>query len=150
MHSIIDIASEILRLSKAKNIALTPMHLMKLVYIAFGWRIALTEKRLFPQRIEAWRYGPVMPDLYHATKKWGKKEIPLELISDEAVISDDPDTLEFLENIVEIYKDYNGIGLSNLTHESGTPWDLTYEPNVFNKEIPQLIIQEHYKSRLDQ
>lgn len=148
MYSIISVANEILRISKTKEMTLTPMHLMKLSYIAFGWYLAIHGEKLFFQRIEAWRYGPVMPDLYHATKKWGKSKIPLNMIDDDVVIKNDEDTINFITKVVDLYKDYDGIGLSALTHQSGTPWDLTYEAGINNKEIPADIIEKHHKSRL--
>ena len=39
--------------------------LMKLVYIAHGWTLALIDRPLVSDQIEAWRYGPVIPGIYH-------------------------------------------------------------------------------------
>ncbi|WP_366513810.1 type II toxin-antitoxin system antitoxin SocA domain-containing protein [Planktotalea sp.] len=44
------------------------MKLQKLVYIAYGWHLALSGKKLFTEEIEAWKHGPVVPSLYHEFK----------------------------------------------------------------------------------
>ncbi len=62
-YNAITVADELLRLAKRSGISLSPMKLMKLVYIAQGWHLAIKDAVLFGNRIEAWKYGPVIPDL---------------------------------------------------------------------------------------
>lgn len=141
------VADVILQLAKAKGKGLTPLQLMKLAYISFGWYLAVTNTRLFHERIEAWRYGPVMPHLYRITKIWGKKTIPLETIS---VRQDSMDEFgkAFLAKIYNHYGHLTGIQLSSLTHQAGSPWDRVYQDGVPGIEIPQDLIREHYKDQL--
>ncbi|MEX1035963.1 MAG: type II toxin-antitoxin system antitoxin SocA domain-containing protein [Sneathiella sp.] len=147
-YSAITIADEILKIAKRKDKSLTPLQLMKLVYIAHGWSLALRDVDLFPDRIEAWKFGPVIPDLYHATKHFGRKEIPLDRISDEPS-NVDGDTRSFLEDVFEKYGHLSGFSLSSLTHKSGTPWDQVYENDVFNIEIGDELIRNHYKAMMN-
>ena len=42
------------------------LKLQKLVYYAQGFYLALHDEALFPEDIEAWTHGPVVPVLYHA------------------------------------------------------------------------------------
>ena len=51
------------------------MKLQKLVYYAQGFYLALYGKPLFPERIEAWDQGPVIPELYRRFEKFGAKAI---------------------------------------------------------------------------
>ena len=64
-------------LDKAKNAhrPLTPMKLQKLVYIAHGWHLALFDASLIRERVQAWRWGPVIEDLYHEFKEFAKQPI---------------------------------------------------------------------------
>ena len=119
---LLNIADGILRIAKSEGYALTPMQLTKLAYIAHGWHLAFYDTPLFSERIEAWRYGPVMPDLYQATKRYGRAPIPLEQIGgvDDARLP--AKTMEFLTSVYESYKGRTGIDLSRMTHMSGTPW----------------------------
>ncbi|MBC6408170.1 MAG: DUF4065 domain-containing protein [Rhodobacteraceae bacterium] len=40
--------------------------ILKLAYIAHGWHLEIRKAPLFHNPIEAWQYGPVIPDLYEA------------------------------------------------------------------------------------
>ena len=143
-------------LSTGKNI--TPLQLVKLVYLAHGWHLGLTEEPLLVESVEAWRYGPVVPSVYHGFKKYGTDKITSLLISDEQNLIPNFDETSFLRELLdktwEIYSDYTGLELSALTHEEGTPWD-----TVWNKEggshrksasIPNNIIKEYYKKKAEE
>ena len=44
---------------------MTTMKLQKLVYYCQAWSLVWDEAPLFPEKIEAWANGPVVPDLYY-------------------------------------------------------------------------------------
>ncbi|MCB0375635.1 MAG: DUF4065 domain-containing protein, partial [Sinomicrobium sp.] len=56
---------------------ITPMKLVKLVYIAHGWHLGITDNALIDENPEAWKYGPVIPRIYHEFKKFGKNPIKI-------------------------------------------------------------------------
>jgi uncharacterized phage-associated protein len=149
MYDVIDIADEILRIAKRREKSLTPLQLMKLVYISHGWSLGLDRGDLFSNRIEAWKYGPVIPDLYRATKSYGRDPIPLDKI-DLRAMSVDTATSAFLEKVFEKYGHLSWYQLSQLTHRAGTPWQQVYDPLEMGTEIPDGIIREHYKGLLDE
>ena len=60
MYNCFDIAKKIIELSKKDNVSIDPMKLLKLVYIAL-W--CFSEKPLIINKVEAWKYGPVIPEL---------------------------------------------------------------------------------------
>lgn len=150
MYTVLTIADEILKIAKRQGRSLTPMQLMKLVYIAHGWSLAVMHRDIFSDRIEAWKYGPVIPTLYQATKQFGRNEIPINLIDESSTSAVDDDTFSFLEDVVSKYGHLSGIQLSNLTHMPGTPWHQVYEPNVKNKEITDSLIRSHYVEKLNE
>ena len=140
------VADDILKLAKRRGMVFTPMQLMKLVYIAYGWCLAMHNAKLFDDRIEAWKYGPVIPNLYHATKHFGGNIIPHSLIANSPVSN--PDLETFLDSIVQNYGQFSGIALSNLTHRQGTPWQQVYRPEVPGIQIPDELIKAHYQEEL--
>lgn len=60
MPSVLDVAQYILE----KRGGMSTWKLQKLVYYAQAWSLVWDEKVLFPERIEAWANGPVVPELY--------------------------------------------------------------------------------------
>jgi len=147
MQSVFSIADEILRIAKRHKKTLTPLQLMKLVYLSYGWYFGLTGRKLFIERIEAWKYGPIIPDLYRATKKFRRNHIPMNLIDDKTAV--DNETSQFLEQIFKNYGFLNGIALSQLTHEAGSPWDVVYSNNSYGVQIPDDLIKEYYQTALN-
>jgi hypothetical protein len=133
-----------------ENGRITPLKLIKLTYIAYGWYLALNDNkvRLINEKPEAWRHGPVFPNLYNRVKEYGKSDIkdPIDVVLSDTPITDD-DAL-FLDRIWEIYgKNHDGVYLSAITHTADTPWSEIY-PKGYNLEIPDDIIFEHYKSKV--
>src|SRR5438132_9115459 len=60
MATVHDVAAYILK----KHGSMTAMKLQKLVYYCQAWSLVWDEKSLFPEKIQAWANGPVVPDLY--------------------------------------------------------------------------------------
>jgi uncharacterized phage-associated protein len=95
------------------------LKLQKLVYYAQGFGLALLERSLFPERIEAWQHGPVVPDLYHAYKGHGAGPIPVPQDLDFARYSEEE--RELLDEIANVYGQFSAWKLRNMTHEE-SPW----------------------------
>ena len=150
MYSAMEIADEILKIGKRAGMSFTPMQLMKLVYIAHGWSLAVLDRDIFQDRIEAWKYGPVIPALYQATRQFRRKPIPHHLIDEDSPPKVCDEVLSFLHDVVDKYGYLNGIQLSNLTHLPGTPWDQVYEPDGSNIEISDRLIKQYYSEKLDE
>lgn len=122
---------------------LTPMKLIKLVYIAYGWYLTtFNSERLVDEHPQAWRHGPVFPSLYSKLKMFGKDFVkePLYTFKKEEIKEKDA---EFLDKVWKIYGEKDGIYLSALTHQADTPWSITY-PRGENIVIPDNEIESHY------
>jgi uncharacterized phage-associated protein len=133
----------------SKEGELTPMKLLKLTYIAYGWYLAITkgEEKLLNEQPVAWDLGPVFPSLYSNIKKsyekWKiTKKIPV-MISENILDRDK----KFLDKIWNIYGIHDGEYLSALTHEKGTPWDEVYCKGC-NSILSDESILKHYTSKL--
>lgn len=148
-YTSLTIADEILKIAKRNNRSLTPMQLNKLTYIAHGIALANDYPDLFSDRIEAWKYGPVIPRLYRATKVYGRDPIPLELIDEQALPNVNEETRALLEDVFRKYGHFSAYTLSSLTHQPGTPWEQVYVDGVQNIEIPDHIIKQHYEKLIN-
>lgn len=60
MPSALDVAQYILE----QQGPMPAMKLHKLLYYAQAWSLVWDDEPLFPERIEAWINGPVIPDLF--------------------------------------------------------------------------------------
>ena len=148
MYDVMTVADTILKIAKDKDKELTPMQLVKLVYISQGWSFVFYDRGLFTNRIEAWQYGPVIPDLYHVTKKYGRSAIPLNDIGNAEDIEVSQDDHVLLLEVFKAYGHLDGIALSRLTHKVGTPWRQVYNPKERRTRIPNHLIARHYKEIL--
>lgn len=147
-YSAITIGDEILKSAKRLGRSLTPMQLTKLTYIAHGWSLAVLDRDLFSDRIEAWKYGPVIPVIYHATKSYGRNSIPISSINSDEAPAVDAEVANFIEDVVGKYSHLDGIQLSNLTHQPGTPWSDCYREGEFGIQIEDDVIKKHYLRKL--
>ena len=92
--------------------------LQKLCYYAQAWHCALEGKTLFPETIEAWVHGPVIPVLYQKYKSYGWQKIP-KIQFDEKQIHEG--SLDVLNAVYNTYGDFSGDQLETLTHNEA-PW----------------------------
>ena len=90
------------------------LKLQKLVYYAQGLYMAVYGKPLFSDRIEAWTYGPVVPELYHHYKKNGSKGILADKTFNHSMINEK--TKKFLDEIYEVFGQFSAFRLMNLAH----------------------------------
>jgi len=106
------------------------LKLQKLLYIAQGLSLALRDEILFPDRIEAWRYGPVVRSVYTAAKFHGAAPIAATLpgiyFSSKTIGSDDTAANAIVEETLRAYGELEGVQLVALTHRpnlpEGEPW----------------------------
>lgn len=143
------VANELLKIARSAGRKLTNMQVQKLVYIAHGYSLAIFNRSLIRQRVEAGRYGPVIPDLYHALRQYGPGVVtePIALISQEQLAETDRLLLSKVESA---YSQFSGPQLSTLTHREGTPWREVYQPGspLKNSQIPDDLIKRHHLTLL--
>ncbi len=142
MDSVLTVGETILRIADRQGKDVTPLELVKLCYISEGWSLALENKSLFDEKIEAWDYGPVIPRIYHEIKFYGRSPIPCGVIEKNTKIEEE--TSDFIKTVYDEYKDFSGIELSMITHDEGTPWHKVYKKGVSYIPIERKLIKEHY------
>lgn len=143
-HTALEVANAFLKLAENEGVSLTNMQLQKLVYISFGFYVAVFNERMFDDEIQAWNFGPVIPNLYHALKKFGAGEVT-SLIDIEGNIEDNSPEMKIIETVWGSYKNFDTIQLSNLTHQDGTPWSAVWEQSKREAKIPLDLIRSHYQ-----
>ena len=147
------VANYILDLADRDGVAVTPMKLQKLVYIAFGWALALYDLQLFTEQIQAWKHGPVIPSLFHEFKVYTNNPITgrsFELNHDgstwvSSIPRSDRDTRKAISGTWRAYRHLSAASLRNRTHAPDTPWSRVYHSEgTLGTVIPPELIREHF------
>lgn len=124
--------------------SLSIMQLLKLVYISHGWYMEMSGAPLIRNKIEAWKHGPVIPDVYHAFRRQG-------VDVSQAVSGFGMELNSYVEGVLEqIYQIYGKLParrLSDMTHEPGGPWELASKRFGFFAPITNDLILSHYRQK---
>lgn len=135
---------------------LTLMQLLKLSYISHGFKLGLGLGPMSEELVEAWKYGPVLPSVYHEFKYEPPGKImslgtDLDEITPMLAGFTDKDK-RILDLVHEIYGKVEGWQLSELTHKEGTPWWTTYHNNggkdLRGVTIPNDLIGSHFRDTI--
>ncbi|MCS3839524.1 putative phage-associated protein [Pseudomonas sp. JAI111] len=118
------------------------LKLQKLVYYAQGFHLAVFDRPLFDEQIEAWTHGPVVPSVYHHYKQHGSGSIPFPTDFDANVFS--VQQMDLLNEVQQIYGQYSAWRLRELTHEEA-PWKNNFKPGAVSLEIPVEEMRTFFK-----
>lgn len=158
----LSVANYFVELALNENKDLTQLGLMKRVYIAHGFSLAINKKSLLDSRfdrVEAWRYGPVIPSVYHSFKQYRaepitEKTVVMEL-DDKTFVPrfhtpelNDKSAREIVTMVWKRYSKMSDSDMVTLTHKRGTPWDLCYIEGQ-NKPIPDELTEIYYCKLID-
>lgn len=131
-----------------KDFSLTQMALLKIVYFCHAWVLVEKNVPLVLQNFEAWKFGPVVRVIYDQTKTFGKKPIEgrlkkINLDTGEDIVAYcdvDRSIRKIVDNVIDSLCTYDGLRLSDLTHEKGSPWDVVWH-SASTCAIPGMVIK---------
>ncbi|HEY3297296.1 MAG TPA: type II toxin-antitoxin system antitoxin SocA domain-containing protein [Armatimonadota bacterium] len=115
------------------------LKIQKLVYYAQGVYLALFNEPLFPESIEAWTHGPVVPDLYHEYKGYGDKAIDPPTGIDFKKYN--KRTREVLDEVYAVFGQFSAWKLRQMTHKE-SPWKETMDSG--GGVITHQLLHEHF------
>lgn len=157
-YSPITIANEFIRrfIIDDKTNDLSPMKLQKLMFFAHGWYLAINKVGLINgEDFEAWKFGPVLPSVYHEFKCFAGTPIPkygtviaedsFTWVAPPPVPAEDVETHQLIDKIKEIYGKFSAYDLSNYTHLDNTPWYEVYHTRGQNFPISNDLIREYFE-----
>ena len=141
MTKVDDVAAAVL----ARTGPIDTWRFQKLMYYCQAWHLVWEDGPLFPNRIEAWANGPVVPELYpnHRGKyelrdwQWGRPE---NLTANE---------ISTIDAVLGTYAAQSGQWLSVLTHSEPPRIEARAglaDGERGNREIPKEAMLEYYGS----
>ena len=158
MYHVLDVCRYIINYSNQQGYGVSNLKLQKLLYFVQAAFLSMTKKHepCFFEQIQAWDFGPVVPEAYHEYKQYGSTNIPtiksyFEFTSDnfwefqlkkydDSVIKESDKHL--INSVVDMFREYSATDLVNLTHNQ-SPWRDAYLPKQ-NKIISNESIKEYF------
>lgn len=138
-HHVLHIANKIIASTDSEHGELiSNLKLQKLLYYIQGFYIAVFEKPLFDEQIEAWQYGPVVRAVYNNFKDCGANSITLKEGDPIAILGKEEE--ELFNEVLSEYGQFSAIKLMHMTHDE-LPWKKTFS------ESPQGVIENKLLSK---
>ena len=122
------------------NRSVSNLRLQKLLYFVQAYFFLSLDEPCFKNRIEAWDFGPVVPEVYHKYKRFGSMIIQE---NEKCSIEDiDEEDCQKIDEMLDACADKTTRELVNITHEQ-KPWKRAYK-NLFSNEITQESIRDMF------
>ena len=155
-YSALDVARYIINYCNDHEYSISNLKLQKILYFVQANFLVQTEQPCFKEEIEAWDFGPVIPEVYHEYKQYGSNNIPKV----ESYIYFDRNNLwncerrpynnvlnkrseELVVEMIKVCGKYSAASLVNVTHNQD-PWINSYIKG-FNNVITLNSIKTYFK-----
>lgn len=157
-YCVADVCRHIINYSNERDYGVSNLKLQKLLYFIQAYFLINTTDHApcFNEKIEAWDFGPVIPEAYCEYKQYGSGDIPdiKSYILFDKYNTWDSERVKFNDNIIEDkdkalidkvidkFADYSATDLVSLTQKQ-SPWIDAYIPHQ-NNEIAIDAIREYF------
>lgn len=131
-YDVLNICSYILNYGDSKGYSISNLKLQKLLYFIQADFLISKNTPCFFEDIEAWDFGPVVPEAYFKYKIYGGASI----YSKEPYDFIEEDDKKLINEIIDKLADYSAADLTNITQHQ-TPWTQTY--NTCKPKQKQII-----------
>lgn len=158
MYSALDVARYIIWYCEEKKYIVSNLKLQKILYFIQAKFLVEKNTPCFSEKIEAWDFGPVVPEAYHEYKQYGSGDIPTiesyimfdendiwnskRIEFEDTIIADEDKVL--IDKVIDKFADYSATDLVSLTHKQ-SPWIDAYAPCQHN-EMPINAIRKYFNS----
>ena len=137
----------------------TPLQINKLVFFSHGWMLGIHGRSLIKEDVEAWKYGPVIPAIYHTFKRYGSESVKpdeyfsmsdgnLDCVKDALNKMFDEKDKDIMDQVIDLYGPLSGARMIAITHADGSPWSTCYDSSLSYIKIPNGTIESYYKGEL--
>ena len=130
MYAAIDLAKHIVSKCIADSHPISNLQLQKILFYIQKEYLVTRDERAFSDAIEAWQFGPVVPNVYYYFCGFGS--MPITIPFDQVQIEDQD--AEIIDPIVEEKRVLYPWDLVSETHKKGGAWDQTYKDGNGNRE----------------
>lgn len=139
LYSVIDVCHCIVNYCNGRNYSLSNLKLQKILYFVQAYFIKFLGRPCFKEEIEAWDFGPVVPEAYHEYKHFGGGEIIGDGEKDSLTTEDGT----LVRAIVNVLAKFSATELVSITHKQD-PWIRNYVPRA-NNPISNEDLKEYFR-----
>lgn len=123
MYDVQDVAEYVITYSEAKDYGISNLKLQKILYLIQAYSLIHTKKPCFSEDIEAWDFGPVIPEVYRKYKQFGSTDIQIRYRSlEEMQKGFEKEDRKRIEEVVDRFADFSAADLTILT-QNQAPWN---------------------------
>ena len=122
MSTAAKVAEYIIHEAQKREKPVTNIKLQKLLYFTQGSYLAKHKKKAFEDNIIAWKYGPVIKDIYYKYSLYGAKPI---IVVEEYDSKISLMLINAIDIVLESFLDVNQTDLIEETIKPGSPWSYT-------------------------
>jgi len=131
-------------LAEMSGWALSNLQIQKMLYLAQMFHMGETGEPVFDDDFEAWKLGPVLPNVYQQAKIYGSK--PVKSLFTNSRIEDGSKRKILARTLAEL-PDHSPWKLVSITHWDGGAWAKHYSDGDRGSMIPKGDILAEYKDR---
>jgi uncharacterized phage-associated protein len=146
MVSCLDVSNLFLAWANREGEVITNLKMQKLLYYAQAWHLVHFKKPLFPETIEAWDFGPVVPSAYHNYKDFGCSPIAYKATGKEEN-SFTKNQIEYLTVFYDKFIKFSPHELVNMSHNE-IPWKSAFKKLSITKIISHDVMKRYYENLL--
>ena len=149
MYDVLEVCRHVIRYCNLHEYSVSNLKLQKLLYFIQAYFLieSPSEQPCFHEAIEAWDFGPVVPEAYREFKQFGSTDIPFQDFFFDYSSGDifDGERVPFRDNIISLedkklidaviekFKYYTATDLVRITHNQ-KPWQEAHM-RKYNREI---------------
>lgn len=158
IYKVLDVSRHVINYSNTQDYGISNLKLQKILYFIQAFFLVSTPEQCFEEKIEAWDFGPVVPEAYREYKQYGSGDIPsisyiikfddediweskVTKYKDDVISEEDK---RRIESVVDKFADYSATDLVTITHGQ-TPWKNAYRRGQ-NNEITIEAIKEYFNA----
>lgn len=145
-YKVLDVSRYVINYSNEKEYGISNLKLQKILYFIQAFFLISASKSCFKEKIEAWDFGPVVPEAYREYKQFGGGDIPSisyiidfndENIWESDIVEYEDDIISKSDKqrimaVVDKFADYSATDLVSITHAQ-TPWKSAYKKGQNNE-----------------
>ena len=159
MYNVLDVCRHVINYSNNQDYGISNLKLQKVLYFIQAYFLISTPEACFVEQIEAWDFGPIVPEVYNEYKQYGSGDIPYitsyiqfdeediwnsaRIDFSDNIISDDDKKL--IDMVVDKFSEYSATDLVTLTHRQA-PWKYAYVRGM-NNAIKNESIKEYFSGK---